>query len=157
MTTRVYVGIGSNLNNPKKQVESAIDFLKMLKQSTFIAASDLYYSKPMGPQDQPDYVNAVVSMDTTLDAHDCLDLFLGYETEQGRVRAEKWGPRIIDLDILLYGESVIDDDRLKVPHPGLMQREFVLKPLRQIAPELILPTEQRTSWGSDPFVGDVGV
>ena len=138
---RVYLGLGANLNAPKKQLDDAIIALKNLPNSEFIACSHYYASKPMGPQDQPDYVNAVACINTFLQPEQLLDLTQAIELEHGRVRkAERWGARTLDIDILLFGEQVINTERLTVPHYGLNEREFVVYPLQEIAPELILPS-----------------
>lgn len=138
---RVYLGLGANLNTPKKQLDDAVVALKNLPNSEFIACSHYYASKPMGPQDQPDYVNAVACINTSLQPEQLLDLTQAIELEHGRVRkAERWGARTLDIDILLFGEQVINTKRLTVPHYGLNEREFVVYPLQEIAPELILPS-----------------
>ena len=137
----VYLGLGANLNTPKKQLDNAIVALKNLPNSEFIKCSHYYASKPMGPQDQPDYVNAVACINTSLAPEQLLDLTQAIELEHGRVRkAERWGARTLDIDILLFGEQVINTERLTVPHYGLNEREFVVYPLQEIAPELILPS-----------------
>ncbi|MGL5727200.1 MAG: 2-amino-4-hydroxy-6-hydroxymethyldihydropteridine diphosphokinase, partial [Plesiomonas sp.] len=137
---RVYIAIGSNLIEPVTQAREAIAALKQLPNSRWIASSSLYRSKPMGPQDQPDYINAVVALDTTLSPLELLDATQHIELQHGRQRkAERWGPRTLDLDILLYGNTCIDLPRLVVPHYGMTVREFVLYPLAEIAPDLILP------------------
>lgn len=139
-TVRAYIGLGANLNQPVQQLQQAIRALQQLPCSELIAVSSLYGSKPMGPQDQPDYVNAVAALDTTLEAEALLDALQQIEQLHGRQRkAERWGPRTLDLDILLYGTLVITSSRLAVPHYGLHQREFVLYPLYEIAPQLQLP------------------
>ncbi|WP_372627705.1 2-amino-4-hydroxy-6-hydroxymethyldihydropteridine diphosphokinase [Arsukibacterium sp.] len=135
-----YLGLGANLANPVIQLQNAIAALRLLEQSTLLAVSSLYGSKPMGPQDQPDYVNAVAKVTTTLSPLALLDALQQIEQRQGRQRkAERWGPRSLDLDILLYGNHTINNARLTVPHYGLTKREFVLYPLAEIAPKLILP------------------
>ncbi|WBA18338.1 2-amino-4-hydroxy-6-hydroxymethyldihydropteridine diphosphokinase [Salinivibrio kushneri] len=137
---RVYIAIGSNLGDPVEKAKQAVAALKSLPQSHFVAASALYTSKPMGPADQPDYVNAVAALDTQLDPLTLLDATQAIELDYGRERkAERWGPRTLDLDILLYGNRVIDEPRLTVPHYGMKVREFVLYPLADIAPDLCLP------------------
>ncbi|GAK83550.1 2-amino-4-hydroxy-6-hydroxymethyldihydropteridine pyrophosphokinase [Vibrio ponticus] len=136
----VYIAVGSNLADPVAQANAAIDALKLLPSSEFIQASQLYSSTPMGPQDQPDYINAVVAIKTQLTPLELLDCTQAIELEQGRVRKdERWGPRTLDLDIILYGNEVIDSERLIVPHYGMREREFVLYPLAEIAPNLTLP------------------
>lgn len=140
LTVRCYIGLGANLANPVQQLESAIAALRQLPHSRLVAVSSLYGSKPMGPQDQPDYVNAVAALDTTLLPEQLLDALQNIEQNQGRQRKdERWGPRTLDLDILLYGGQIINTERLTVPHYGLKQREFVLYPLAEIAAELQLP------------------
>ncbi len=138
--TLVYIAVGSNLSDPVAQANHAIEALKSLPKSRFIAASSLYSSTPMGPQNQPDYINAVVSVETELSPLELLDCTQAIEQEQGRVRKdERWGPRTLDLDILLFGNQQIDSERLIVPHYGMHVREFVLYPLHEIAPMLQLP------------------
>lgn len=139
-TTRVYIGLGSNLGNPIEQIELAVAELRAMPCCCVVAMSSLYGSKPMGPQDQPDYVNAVMAIDTSLSPEVLLDQLQMIEVDAGRVRkAERWGARILDLDILLYGDLIQTTERLTLPHYGLKQREFVLIPLAEIAPELVLP------------------
>jgi 2-amino-4-hydroxy-6-hydroxymethyldihydropteridine diphosphokinase len=139
-----YIAVGSNLSDPVTQANEAIEALKGLPKSTFLAASSLYSSTPMGPQDQPDYINAVVQIQTELTPLELLDCTQAIELEQGRVRKEeRWGPRTLDLDMILYGNEVIDSERLTVPHYGMKEREFVLYPLAEIAPNLTLPCGTR--------------
>lgn len=134
--TRVFVGIGSNLDKPVEQVKQALSALENAAKINRGKTSSLYSSAPMGPQDQPDYINAVVELETDLTAHDLLDELQAIENQQGRVRNRHWGERTLDLDILLYGNKKIMDDRLQIPHPGIADRAFVLYPLFEIAPEL---------------------
>ncbi|WP_425669016.1 2-amino-4-hydroxy-6-hydroxymethyldihydropteridine diphosphokinase [Vibrio owensii] len=135
-----YIAVGSNLADPVSQAKQAIEALKTLPNSEFVQASSLYSSAPMGPQNQPDYINAVVAIKTNLTPLELLDCTQAIEQEQGRVRKdERWGPRTLDLDIILYGNEVIDSERLTVPHYGMREREFVLYPLAEIAPSLQLP------------------
>ncbi len=140
MTVRAYIGIGSNLDEPVTQVREAMERLADLPESRLVARSSLYGGRPMGPPDQPDYVNAVVALDTHLSAPDLLRALQRIERLQGRQRGgERWGPRIIDLDLLLYGSSRIDTPELQVPHPGLHARDFVIIPLAEIAGNLDIP------------------
>ncbi len=140
MTTIAYIAVGSNLSDPVTQANQAIEALKQLPKSRFIAASSLYSSTPMGPQNQPDYINAVVAVETDLLPLELLDCTQAIEQEQGRVRKdERWGPRTLDLDIILYGKEVMNSERLTIPHYGMRVREFVLYPLAEIAPSLQLP------------------
>lgn len=140
MTIRVYIGIGSNLNDPVARVQEAIEELEMLPDSILVSKSSLYRGKPMGPPDQPDYVNAVVGIDTLLSAGDLLQAMTRIEDLQGRERqGEKWGPRTLDLDLLLYGKNIIATPDLTVPHPGMHERDFVIVPLAEIAGNLNIP------------------
>ncbi len=136
----VFIAIGSNLSDPVAQAQLAIQTLQQHPDITVIACSSLYSSTPMGPQDQPDYINAVIEISTHLSPLELLDCTQKIELEQGRVRKnERWGPRSLDLDILLYDEQVIEHERLTIPHYGMKVREFVLYPLHEIAPNLNLP------------------
>ncbi len=137
---RVYLGLGANLDAPLQQLQQAVNALMQLPQSQLAAVSSFYGSKPMGPQDQPDYVNAVAALDTRLAPEALLDQLQRIELEQGRQRKDqRWGPRTLDLDILLYGDQRISTTRLTVPHYGLHQREFVVYPLLELAPDLEIP------------------
>ncbi|MBM7037846.1 2-amino-4-hydroxy-6-hydroxymethyldihydropteridine diphosphokinase [Vibrio ulleungensis] len=136
----VYIAIGSNLGDSIATAKLAIEALRALPHSQFIGCSSLYSSSPMGPQEQPDYVNAVAKIDTQLLPLELLDLTQKIELEQGRVRKdERWGPRTLDLDLLLFGDQVINTERLTIPHYGMKTREFVLYPLMEIEPQLQLP------------------
>jgi 2-amino-4-hydroxy-6-hydroxymethyldihydropteridine diphosphokinase len=131
-----YIGLGSNLENPTLQVETALQRLATLKQSSLLAHSSLYRTRPIGPQDQPDFINAVASLETTLDAGGLLEQLQAIEQAHRRIRGgERWGPRTLDLDLLLYGEACIDMPYLRVPHPEMANRAFVLLPLSEIAPQ----------------------
>lgn len=137
---RVYLGLGANLDMPLQQLQQAVAALTLLPDSQLAAVSSFYGSKPMGPQDQPDYVNAVAALDTRLAPEVLLDELQRIEQEQGRQRKnERWGPRTLDLDILLYGAEILSTPRLTVPHYGLHQREFVVYPLLELAPLLDIP------------------
>ncbi|MFZ7174040.1 2-amino-4-hydroxy-6-hydroxymethyldihydropteridine diphosphokinase [[Pasteurella] aerogenes] len=135
----VYIALGSNLNQPKTQLNNALKALDRLPNSQLMAISSFYQSKPLGPQDQPDYVNAVVCLRTELEPLALLDALQQIEKEQGRVRRRRWGERTLDLDILLYGDLQLHNERLTVPHYDMKNREFVIVPLYEIAPDLCLP------------------
>lgn len=138
--TIAYIGLGSNLSNPRVQVSHAAKEIANISSSHVIALSALYLSKPMGPQDQSDYINAVIALETSLSALQLLDSLQAIENAAGRVRKDnRWGARILDCDILLFGNESIENDRLTVPHYGMKVREFVLLPLAEIAPNLHLP------------------
>lgn len=136
-----YIGLGSNLGDPAAQVRSALGQLAATEGVDVAAVSRLYASKPMGPQDQPDYVNAVACLHTTLTAHELLHVLFAVERAHGRVRdaALRWGPRTLDLDLLLYGEETIASAELQVPHPGICERSFVVLPLADLVPGLVFP------------------
>ncbi|MBP2196527.1 2-amino-4-hydroxy-6-hydroxymethyldihydropteridine diphosphokinase [Pantoea cypripedii] len=138
--TRVYLALGSNLADPLHQVDAALAALDAIPQTTRVATSSLYRTPPYGPQDQPDYLNAVVALETGLTAESLLDQTQRIELEHGRVRkAERWGPRTLDLDILLFGDAVINTPRLTVPHYDIHNRAFMLLPLLELAPQLTFP------------------
>jgi 2-amino-4-hydroxy-6-hydroxymethyldihydropteridine diphosphokinase len=140
MRLMAYIGIGSNLDNPVVQVQEAIEELGAIPDSILISRSSLYSSKPMGAADQPAYVNAVVAIDTVLSPQSLLQSLQAIERRQGRERTgEKWGPRVLDLDLLLYGSRMINTAGLTVPHPGLHERDFVLVPLEEIAGDINIP------------------
>lgn len=133
------IGLGSNLSDPVAQVQAALAALAQLPDSELLAASSLYRNPPMGPQDQPDYVNAVALLRTALPPLRLLQRLQEIERRQGKVYRQHWGPRNIDLDLLLYGQQRIREAQLTVPHPGLHERAFVLYPLAEIAPDLLVP------------------
>lgn len=134
-----FIGVGSNLDDPVRQVQTALAELAQLPHSELRARSALYSTPPMGPPDQPDYINAVAELATSLPPHHLLAELQQIEDAHQRVRRDHWGPRTLDLDLLIYGTEIIDDDRLRVPHPGLAERAFVVIPLAEIAPDLEIP------------------
>ena len=135
-----FIGIGSNLDNPLLQVQTALRELAELPNTELIQSSSLYRTPPMGPPGQPDYINAVVELATALGPIDLLDQLQALEATHGRVRDIHWGPRTLDLDLLLYGNQAIYTARLSVPHPGIAERPFVVLPLAEIAPTLEIPS-----------------
>ncbi|WP_440054000.1 2-amino-4-hydroxy-6-hydroxymethyldihydropteridine diphosphokinase [Pseudoalteromonas sp. T1lg65] len=136
----VYIGLGANLSEPIAQLTSALNVLAAHPQLTLNKQSSFYGSKPMGPQDQPDYVNAVAELSTSLEPIELLDILQEIELNHGRVRKDnRWGPRTLDLDILLFNNEIITTSRLTVPHYGLTVREFVVYPLLELDYELELP------------------
>ena len=135
-----YVGIGSNLASPEQQVRTAFEELADLPQSTLVLRSSLYRSAPIGPQDQPDFINAVAALLTQRPADQFLQDLAQIEDNHGRVRGnDKWGPRVLDLDLLVFGDLQTSDASLTLPHPGIEARNFVLLPLSEIAPQLRVP------------------
>lgn len=141
-----YIGLGSNLASPLEQVRQALVELTMLPLSRLVAASSLYVSRPVGPQDQPDFINAVAALETRLSPLALLDQLQALEQQHRRQRQRHWGPRTLDLDLLLYGDSHISTPRLSVPHPQMTTRAFVLAPLAEIAPSLNLHQQPITTW-----------
>lgn len=143
MTVVAYVGLGSNLENPAAQLARAVAELASLPGTTLRAQSPFYASRPVGPQDQPDFVNGAVELTTALTAHQLLDHLQAIEQAHGRERQQLWGPRTLDLDLLMYGNDSIYDERLTVPHAELPNRDFVLQPLIDLNPALMLPDGRR--------------
>ena len=138
--TLVYIAIGSNLASPLEQVNAAIRALADIPDSRVVSVSSLYRTPPLGPQDQPDYLNAAVALETSLAPEALLDHTQRIELQQGRVRkAERSGPRTLDLDIMLFGDAIINSERLTVPHYDMKNRGFMLWPLFEIAPQLHFP------------------
>jgi len=135
-----YVGLGSNLDEPIAQVTRALDELDDIPETVCVAYSRLYRSAPLGPVVQPHFINAVAALHTSLSAQGLLACLHEVECRHGRTRdGQKWGPRTLDLDLLLYGEGVWNAPGLQIPHPGLAERNFVLYPLYELAPELEIP------------------
>jgi 2-amino-4-hydroxy-6-hydroxymethyldihydropteridine diphosphokinase len=152
-----YVGIGSNLDDPVAQATVAFDALARIPHTRLVARSPLYRSNPMGPRDQPDYVNGAAALSTRLSPTALLDALRAIEDARGRRRnGRRWGPRTLDLDLLLHGDSVLASARLTLPHPGLTARNFVVYPLADIAPALVLPDGRRLADIRDEL-GDEGL
>lgn len=139
MMTDAFIGLGSNLREPAVQLARAVSGLAALPKTVLVAQSPFYASRPVGPQDQPDFVNGAVWLSTALPPHQLLDELQAIEQAHGRERLRHWGPRTLDLDILLYGDQVLDDDRLTVPHRELTNRDFALQPLLDLKANLVLP------------------
>jgi 2-amino-4-hydroxy-6-hydroxymethyldihydropteridine diphosphokinase len=142
-----YIGVGSNLDDPERQVRAAFSALEQLRDTRLMRTSALFRNPPMGPADQPEYVNAAAALLTRLTPEVLLAELLAIETAAGRARQgqEHWGPRILDLDLLVYGSEVVDQDGLQVPHPGISERNFVLFPLLEIAGDLWVPNHGRVA------------
>lgn len=133
-----YIALGSNLNNPEKQVKTAVLHIRAIPQTVVVAESTIHETVPLGPKDQPNYCNQVIAVETGLSAHELLRALLAIENTMGRVRDVRWGPRIIDCDIILFANEIIQTDELTIPHPEYKKRDFVLRPLAEIAPDLEL-------------------
>jgi len=141
-----YVAVGSNLNQPARQVSRALTALAELPHTRVEVASPLFGSKPFGLISQPDFVNAVAGVLTQLELKPFFDALLELERRLGKQAPPvRWGPRLIDLDLLLFAQQRIESPELTLPHPGIVQRNFVLYPLREVAPELIVPGSGRVS------------
>jgi 2-amino-4-hydroxy-6-hydroxymethyldihydropteridine diphosphokinase len=134
-----YIALGSNLKDPIAQVEGGIEELAMLRDTRLGAVSSLYRTAPVGIVDQPDFINAVAMIETELTPRELLDELLAIERRYARMRGAKNGPRTLDLDIVLYGDTTHDDDVLTIPHPRMHERAFVLVPLAEIAPDAVVP------------------
>jgi 2-amino-4-hydroxy-6-hydroxymethyldihydropteridine diphosphokinase len=134
-----YVAIGSNIGSPRERVLEAMQRLGSLSTADTLLRSHLYLSRPMGPQDQPDYVNAAAGLLTQSTPQELLAQLLDIERSMGRIQRERWGPRVIDLDLVWMVGATVDEPGLKVPHPGVSIRNFVLYPLADIAPTMKIP------------------
>jgi 2-amino-4-hydroxy-6-hydroxymethyldihydropteridine diphosphokinase len=139
------VALGSNLDNPRAQVERGFNALAVLPRTTLLARSRLYRTRPWGMAEQPDFVNAAAMLETALPPRALLDALLAIEVRAGRVRGVPNGPRTLDLDLLLYGDRVLRDPDLVIPHPRLHERAFVLLPLADLAPNLEVPGQGRVA------------
>lgn len=139
MSQLAYVGVGSNLGDSVRTVTEALAALACLSGCAWVGASSLWYSKPLADMPQPDYVNAVAALETDLHAEALLDGLQAIENQFGRTRGAHWASRTLDLDILLFGDTISNSARLTVPHPGLAERDFVLVPLAELNPALIVP------------------
>lgn len=135
----MYIGLGSNIQQPEQQIKQSIAALNDLSMTEVIRDSGYFKSHPMGPEDQPDYVNAVVELSTSLTAVELLHHCQHIEKQQGRVKLRHWGERCIDLDILLYADQQIQTQDLTVPHPGIILRDFVFMPLLKLTPDIEIP------------------
>ena len=145
MPLTAYIGLGANLNDPAAQIEHAFDELDRIPGTRLVARSSLYASAPVGFVDQPDFINAVAQMETTLAPRALLTALLEIEQRHGRARSFRNAPRTLDLDLLLYGAAHFHEDHLSLPHPRMTERAFVLLPLTEIAPELVIPGRGRAA------------
>jgi len=139
MSERAAIALGSNIENPEAQVTRAFDEISALPQTRLIRRSRLHRTKPVGYADQPDFVNAMALVETALEPRALLDALLAIEQKHGRKRTIPNGPRTLDLDIIVYGQRVIDEPGLKVPHPRAKEREFVMAPLKEVWPDVVIP------------------
>ena len=139
MPAKVYLGLGSNLNSPARQINTALKAIAKLQSTQLVACAPWYQSIAIGPGSQPPYINTVVEIDTALKPRVLLTALQGIERQQGRKRIVRWGPRTLDIDILLYANQTLNTRQLEIPHPRLATRNFVLYPLADIAPDIMLP------------------
>jgi len=144
-----YLGLGTNLGDRRANLTKALQHLGQVPTVEIVKTSSIYETAPVGPQGQPDFLNQVVQAEVTCSARRLLELVQGIEQDMGRVRRWRWGERIIDIDILLYGDETIDEPDLQIPHPQMLARQFVLVPLAEIAPDLILPDGGRATDAAD--------
>jgi 2-amino-4-hydroxy-6-hydroxymethyldihydropteridine diphosphokinase len=138
-SVRAYIGLGSNLGDRRRTIEEAVGLLRAHPAVEVVSTSTLRETEPWGSVDQPRFLNGAVAVETTLEPRALLGVLLDVERRLGRVRDERWGPRTIDLDLLLYGDAVVDEPGLTVPHPHLHERAFVLEPLHELAHTLVVP------------------
>ena len=141
--TTAYLGLGANLGDRLANLQRAVDLLAEVSGLRVARSSRVYETEPVGGPEQPEYLNAVVEVETDLAPHDLLEACLSVETRMGRVRAEPWGPRTIDVDVLTYGDETIDEPDLVIPHPRMHERGFVLVPLAELTADPSLPGELR--------------
>ena len=142
---KAFIGIGSNLGDRRKNCSEAVKRLKEIRGCEFLGCSRWYLTSPVGVRDQDWFVNGVARLDAEISARELLSRLRSIETDMGRVRNEKWGPRVIDLDLLLYGEDIIRESDLEVPHPQMHLRRFVLVPLAELDPDVIHPILANTA------------
>jgi 2-amino-4-hydroxy-6-hydroxymethyldihydropteridine diphosphokinase len=140
-----FIGVGANLDEPVEKVRNALAELDRLPATRVAQRSSLYRTAPVGYLDQPDFINAVARIETALDPHRLLAALLEIESRYGRVRSVRNAPRTLDLDVLLYGDRVLDEQGLSIPHPRMHERAFVLVPLAEIAPEVVIPGRGRVT------------
>ena len=143
---RAFIGAGANLGEPVRQINQALDELEKSPGVRLGAVSSLYRTQPMGPVAQPPFINAVFSLECGISPQELLALLLSVEEKMGRIRRERWGPRVIDLDLLFFDEAIISEQGLEVPHPRLHERRFVLAPLVEIAPDVVHPILKKSAF-----------
>jgi 2-amino-4-hydroxy-6-hydroxymethyldihydropteridine diphosphokinase len=143
---RAYLGLGGNLGDPTQSMAAALRMLDADPLTRVLQVSSLYRTPPWGKTDQPDFLNATAEVLTGHSPRELLDLCLEAERRLKRVRQERWGPRLIDIDILVFGDRTVDEDGLEIPHPRMLERAFVLAPLAEIAPEFVMKGKKLGDW-----------
>ena len=154
---RVFAGIGGNVGDTAHTLSAAVARIERESSVRVLASSPVYRNPPVGPQDQPDYLNAVIELEVLLSPQDLLSLFLAVEMEFGRVRAIRWGSRTLDLDILTYGDRIVDEPGLTIPHPHMHERPFVLVPLADLNPHAVHPVLNQSYCDMAEHVGREGL
>jgi 2-amino-4-hydroxy-6-hydroxymethyldihydropteridine diphosphokinase len=154
---QVFAGIGGNVGDTAHTLSAAVARIERESSVRVLASSPVYRNPPVGPQDQPDYLNAVIELEVLLSPQDLLSLFLAVEMEFGRVRAIRWGPRTLDLDILTYGDRIVDEPGLTIPHPHMHERPFVLVPLADLNPHAVHPVLNQSYCDMAEHVGREGL
>ena len=140
----VFIGVGSNLGNREENIKKAILKISELPQTSVLATSSIINTKPIGKRDQPDFLNCIIKIETKYTSNGLLTELQNIESDMGRIRKEKWGPRVIDLDILFFNDEIIETEDLTIPHPEILNREFILCLMKEIAPKFVHPIEKKT-------------
>jgi len=140
----VFIGVGSNLGNREENIKKAILKTSELPQTSVLATSSIINTKPIGKRDQPDFLNCIIKIETKYTSNGLLTELQNIESDMGRIRKEKWGPRVIDLDILFFNDEIIETEDLTIPHPEILNREFILYLMKEIIPKFVHPIEKKT-------------
>ena len=140
----VFIGLGSNLGNREENVRKAVQKIGKLPQTSILTISSVINTRPVGKTDQPDFLNCIIRIETNFNAEKLLMQLKKIESDIGRIRREKWGPRIIDLDILFFNDEIINTKNLQIPHPEILKRKFILTSMNEIAPKFLHPIEKKT-------------
>lgn len=156
-TIQAAIGLGGNLGDPKAQMQDALALLGAFETIQIETVSHLYKTAPWGNTDQPSFLNACALISTDLPARHLLELCLGIETDLGRIRLERWGPRAIDLDVLFYADELIDEPGLQLPHPRMTQRAFVMVPLSDVAPSKVIEGHSIKLWADKLSSDDIEI
>lgn len=153
--SHAFLGLGGNLGDPRRAMGEALRMIDASPQAQVSQVSSLYRTPPWGKTDQPDFLNAVAAVETSLEPRALLDLCLGAERRLKRVRAERWGPRLIDIDVLLFAGRAVKEEGLEIPHPRMRERAFVLAPLAEIAPDIRIAGRTAAEWLAEADRGGI--